>query len=343
MIISGGTILSALFSERLVRKLGTGAVTAVSVAMTACALFGFSVSTQFWQLCLWSIPYGLGAGSVDAALNNFVALHYSSRHMSWLHCFWGVGCSVGPYVMAYFLTNSHGWSGGYFSVFVLQIILTAVLIISLPLWKKKAAESLGNSQEESSEPLGMKKTISIKGVKEIMLTFLCYCAVEQTTSLWAVSYIVFEKGISAEQAAKWGSIFFLGITAGRFLNGFLTEKFTDKQLVRMGITILAAGIITMLLPLGNIGAVIGLLLIGLGCAPIYPCLIHSTPERFGSKSSQAIIGMEMACAYVGSTFMPPLFGFIADSVGIAIFPAFLILITLVMLILSERLSKITGI
>ena len=195
MIISGGTILSALFSERLVKKLGTGGVTTISVAMTAIALFGFSVSTEFWQLCLWSIPYGLGAGSVDAALNNYVAVHYKSRHMSWLHCFWGVGCTCGPYVMSYFLMNGQSWSKGYMCVFMLQIMLTALLVFSLPLWKKKTAE-ISDDGNISNEVLGLKRTITVPGVKEMMITFLCYCAIEQTTSLWAVSYIVFEKGIT---------------------------------------------------------------------------------------------------------------------------------------------------
>lgn len=341
MIISGGTIISALFSERLIKRWGTGPVTAISVAMTACALFGFSSATRFWHLCLWGIPYGLGAGSVDAALNNFVALHYKSRHMSWLHCFWGVGCSVGPYIMAYFLTGGQSWNKGYFTIFVLQIILTGVLLLSLPLWKQKAAEATGEDATPSTEPLGIKKTLAIKGVKEVMLTFLCYCAIEQTTSLWAVSYVVFEKGISAEQAAKWGSIFFLGITLGRFLNGFLTEKFHDSQLVRMGTLILAAGIVILFLPLGNLGVITGLSLIGLGCAPIYPCLIHATPVRFGANASQAVIGMQMACAYVGSTFMPPLFGLLADTISISLFPVFLIILLVIMFVLSERLNRIT--
>lgn len=340
MIISGGTILSALFSEKLVSKLGTGGITALSVATTAVALFGFSISSQFWHLCLWAIPYGLGAGSVDAALNNYVAVHYKSRHMSWLHCFWGVGCSCGPYVMSYFLKNGQGWNKGYTAIFVLQAVLTAILLISLPLWKKKSEQVLGESGKKT-QALGLKRTIAILGVKEMMITFLCYCAIEQTTSLWAVSYIVFEKGVSAEKAAGWGAIFFLGITIGRFISGFLTAKFNDKQMVRIGIVILSAGIVTLILPFGNIGAVIGLFLIGIGCAPVYPCLIHSTPERFGAEKSQAVIGIQMASAYVGSTFMPPLFGLISDVVSIATLPLFIGLLLVLMFLLSERLNKIT--
>lgn len=340
MIISGGTILSVLFSERLVKKLGTGGVTTISVAMTAIALFGFSVSTEFWQLCLWSIPYGLGAGSVDAALNNYVAVHYKSRHMSWLHCFWGVGCTCGPYVMSYFLMNGQSWSKGYMCVFMLQIMLTALLVFSLPLWKKKTAE-ISDDGNISNEVLGLKRTITVPGVKEMMITFLCYCAIEQTTSLWAVSYIVFEKGITPDKAAGLGAIFFLGITIGRFLSGFLTARYNDKQMVHIGIIILAAGILTLFLPFGNIYAITGLFLIGLGCAPVYPCLIHSTPERFGAEKSQAVIGVQMASAYVGSTFMPPLFGMLADHITIALLPVYIGLLLALMFLLSERLNRIT--
>lgn len=340
MVISGCTILSALFSERLVKKLGTGGVTVISVAMTAIALFGFSTSTEFWQLCLWSIPYGLGAGSVDAALNNYVAVHYKSRHMSWLHCFWGVGCSCGPYVMSYFLTRGESWSSGYISVFLLQAVLTAVLVFSLPLWKKKSAEVSGESSA-SGEVLGLKRTIAIPGVKEMMITFLCYCAIEQTTSLWAVSYMVLQKGISPDQAAGLGAVFFLGITVGRFLSGFLTAKYSDKQMVRIGIVILAAGIFTLFLPLSNIGAITGLFLIGFGCAPVYPCLIHATPAYFGAEKSQAVIGVQMASAYVGSTLMPPLFGMLADHISIALLPVYIGLLLALMFLLSERLNRIT--
>lgn len=336
MIISGGTILSALFSERLIKKLGTGAVTAISVGMTAAALWGFSASREFYHLCIWAIPYGLGAGSVDAALNNFVALHYKSRHMSWLHCFWGVGCSCGPYVMSYFLINGMKWNKGYFAIFILQIILTTVIVLSLPLWKKKSAEK-HSENSQSAQPLGLRKTIAISGAKEIMITFFCYCAIEQTVGLWAVSYMVFEKGISAETAAGWGMVFFLGITVGRFLSGILTEKFNDKQMVRVGIAVLLVGIVTMVLPVGNFGTAAGLFLIGFGCAPIYPCLIHSTPIRFGEAQSQAIIGVEMASAYVGSTFMPPLFGIIAENLSISFLPVYSAILIVLMFCMHEKL------
>ncbi len=341
MIISGGTILSALFSERAVSRLGTGLVTAISVAMTAFALFGFSVSSEFWQLCLWGIPYGLGAGSVDAALNNFVALHYKSRHMSWLHCFWGVGCSAGPYAMSWFLTNGRHWGDGYLTISIVQVVLTAILFASLPLWRRKASETISES-DAPQESRGIIKTLSIRGVKEAAIAFLCYCALEQTAGLWAVTYVVLEKGISADLAAGWGALFYMGITVGRFLNGFLAEKFSDSALVRTGTFIIGAGVAVMLLPLGNIGAVVGLCLIGLGCAPIYPCLIHATPTRFGKENSQAVIGIQMATAYVGSTFMPPLFGLAADNISVGILPWFLLAILAVIFLLCERLNRVAS-
>ena len=340
MIISGGTVVSALFSERLVKKLGTGPVTAISVAMTAVALFGFSASGSFWQLCLWSIPYGLGAGSVDAALNNFVALHYKSRHMSWLHCFWGVGCMAGPYALTFFLTRGMSWNYGYLSIFILQIVLTVMLVLALPLWKQKERETMALNEQEETKPFGLKKTVSIRGVKEVMITFLCYCSLEQTAGLWAVSYIVLEKGMVAEVAAKWGALFYIGITAGRFLAGFISDCLGDKNMIRLGITILIAGMVMIFLPFGNAFTLIGLVMLGLGCAPIYPCLIHATPDNFGKDASQAVIGVQMASAYVGTTITPTVFGWVAEGVGISIFPIFLSVILVLMFAVSERLNGI---
>ena len=340
MIISGGTVVSALFSERLVKKLGTGPVTAISVAMTAVALFGFSASGSFWQLCLWSIPYGLGAGSVDAALNNFVALHYKSRHMSWLHCFWGVGCMAGPYALTFFLTRGMSWNYGYLSIFILQIVLTVILVLALPLWKQKERETMALNEQEEANPLGLKKTVGIHGVKEVMITFLCYCSLEQTAGLWAVSYIVLEKGMDAEVAAKWGALFYIGITVGRFFAGFISDRLGDKNMIRLGITILIAGMVMIFLPFGNAFTLIGLVMLGLGCAPIYPCLIHATPDNFGKEASQAVIGVQMASAYVGTTITPTVFGWIAEGVGIGIFPIFLSIILVLMFAVSERLNGI---
>lgn len=337
MIISAGTIVSSLMSDRMTRRFGPGKVTAVSVAMTAAALFGFSFSHSFWMLCLWSIPYGLGAGSVDAALNNYVAVHYESRHMSWLHCMWGVGASAGPYIMGWVLAGGLRWNMGYRCIGILQIVLTAVLLLSLPLWNGRGAAETEDGRTEHA--LTMKEIVRVPGVWELMVTFFCYCALEQTAGLWASSYLVLHSGMDAETAAGYASLFFIGITIGRGACGFLTMKCSDTQMIRLGQGVILAGIVTLLLPLGELVALTGLILIGLGCAPIYPCAIHSTPIHFGADKSQAIIGVQMASAYVGTCLMPPLFGLIADHIHVGLFPVYLLLILVLMVWMHERLLK----
>lgn len=348
MIISFGTIISSLASDRLTYKLGTGKVTAISVAMTALALFGFSISGSFWMLCLWAIPYGLGAGSVDASLNNYVALHYTSRHMSWLHCMWGIGAAVGPYIMGFTLSGGQSWNMGYRYVGVIQIVLTAILLFSLPLWKNRGEAATADEatdgktdtgKTEEVKPLALRDVVAIPGAKEIMVAFFCYCALEQTAGLWASSYLVLYKGVATETAATFASMFYIGITVGRFFNGFLTMKFSDSQMIRMGQKIVLVGIIAMLLPLNEVVSLIGLILIGLGCAPIYPCIIHSTPEHFGADKSQALIGVQMASAYVGTCLMPPIFGLIANHISVALLPIYLVLILILMVVMYEKLLK----
>lgn len=339
-IISVGTVISSLQSDRLTRRLGAGWVTAISVGMTAAALFGFSVSHSFWALCLWAIPYGLGAGSVDAALNNYVALHFASRHMSWLHCMWGIGASVGPYIMGAALATSAGWHMGYRIISLIQIVLTAIILLSLPLWKSAAANAEAQTKA-SAKALTLKEIFRIPGVKAVLITFFCYCSLEQTTSLWASSYLVLAKGIAPETAAGFASLFFIGITAGRALCGFLTLKWNDTQMVRIGVVTIALGVAAMLLPLGETVTLAGLTLIGLGCAPIYPSIIHSTPAHFGADRSQAIIGVQMASAYIGNCLMPPLFGLIANRTTISIFPYYLLVILVVMGYMHEVLQKKT--
>lgn len=346
MIISIGTIISSLQSDRLTRKLGTGKVTAFSVATTAIALFGFSISNSFWMLCLWAIPYGLGAGSVDASLNNYVALHYASRHMSWLHCMWGIGASVGPYIMGFALSGGQTWQMGYRYIAVLQIVLTAILLFSLPLWKNRSAENSESLESEteagnenSGEALSLAQVFQIPGAKEVMITFFCYCALEQTSGLWASSYLVLHHGMDSETAAGYASMFYIGITVGRAFSGFLTMKLNDTQMIRLGQIIIAIGVGAMFLPFGEMTALGGLILIGLGCAPIYPCIIHSTPEHFGAEKSQAVIGVQMACAYVGTCLMPPLFGLIANHITVALLPVYLLFILVLMAVMHEQLLK----
>ncbi|WP_302166312.1 MFS transporter [Mitsuokella multacida] len=340
MIIAFGTVVSSLQSDRLTLWLGTGKVTAISVAMTATALFGFSASSEFWMLCLWAIPYGLGAGGVDAALNNYVALHCRSWHMSWLHCMWGVGAATGPYIMGMALEMGKGWPAGYHIIAVMQVVLTIILFASLPLWKERKDEVQADSGHKR-KLLSLREIFRIPGAREILVAFFCYSAVEQTCGLWASSFLNLSKGISAEQAASFGAMFFIGITVGRAINGFLAMRMHDESMIRMGQVLILLGIVTVMLPASETFALAGLILIGLGCAPIYPCIIHSTPAHFGRDKSQAIIGVQMAAAYIGTMLMPPLFGILANHLSTSLLPIYLLALLALMAFMHERLIQKT--
>ena len=333
MIITVGTIISSLASDSVTRRFGAGLVTAVSTGMTALALLGFSVSENVYMLCLFAIPYGLGAGAIDAALNNYVAIHYAARHMSWLHCMWGLGATVSPYIMSAALMSSGGWQGGYFTVSMIQITLTLFLFFSLPLWKK--SDSAG---EKTKKPRA-KNVFKIKGVTAVLVTFLCYCALESTAGLWASSYLVKVRHIDSVVAARFAALFYMGITVGRFLSGFVADKFGDKALIRTGLIIIGVGIVCLALPV-NVCALAGLIIVGLGCAPIYPSIIHATPHNFGEENSQKIVGIQMASAYTGSAVMPPLFGALCEFLPMWIYPIYLVLFALLMIIMSERLNRL---
>lgn len=344
MIISLGTVVSSLFSDRLTRRLGAGLVTVLSIALTALALFGFGISTSYWMLCLWAVPYGLGAGSIDVALNNYVALHFKSRHMSWLHCMWGIGASTGPYIMNMILTQGGTWHQGYQTISLIQLILTAVVMLSLPLWKKQRLVLDANTKNSNSpsHALSLREIFALRGAKEVMITFFAYCALEQTAGLWASSYLSNFRGIDPVTAAGYASLFYLGITGGRAINGFITFLLNDSQMIRLGQGIAALGLLLLLFAPIDALSLAGLVIIGLGCAPIYPSIIHSTPAHFGTDKSQAVIGVQMASAYLGNVFMPPLFGLIARYTSIALYPVYLILLLILMIIMHERLCKRTA-
>ena len=338
MIISAGTIVSSLCSERLNARLGTGGVTAVSVLLTAAALFGFSTCTRFWQLCVWAVPYGLGAGSVDAALNAYVSLHYKSRHMSWLHCMWGVGASVGPVIMGRALAGG-SWQGGYRIISLIQFGLTAVLLLSLPLWKRP--EKTPEGADYTPEHRTLPQLLRMPGVPQVLLCFFCYCALESTAGMWAASYCTLVRGIDAGTAAGWASTFYLGITIGRGVCGFLTIKINDQNMILLGQVLIALGVVLVLLPAGQGVLFAGLVTIGLGCAPIYPSIIHETPANFGREVSLAMTGIQMAFAYVGSCLMPPLFGLLAQYVTPALYPWFLAALLALMFAMAESLHRRT--
>lgn len=334
-LITASTILSSLMSHQVIQRFGTGAVTMCSVAMTALALLGFSLSNSFFALCLWAIPYGLGAGSVDAALNNFVALHCKAKHMSWLHCFWGIGATGGPYIMGLCLSRGMGWQAGYRTISFLQMALTLILLLSLPLWKKQELPLSGGETVRPQTPQ-WGKLLKRPGVKAALTAFFFYSALELTTGLWGSSYMVAVRGISPETAAKWISLFYLGITAGRFFSGFLTLRFSDDAMVRLGEITAIVGILLMLLPLHNLFLCLGLILTGLGCAPIYPSLLHATPQRFGKSLSQSLMGTQMAISYLGSTTMPPVSGFLSEKISMGLYPVLLLVFALSMTILTEK-------
>ncbi len=340
MIIASGTVTSSLLSDRLTRAFGTGVITAVSVGITAAALFGFSISHSFVALCLWAVPYGLGAGGVDAALNNYVAIHYASRHMSWLHCMWGIGVTTGPIIMGHCLASGSSWNSGYGIISLLQVGLTAILVCSLPLWQKRPAET-GQQADggKDRQILPLRELIRLPGVLEVMICYFCYCSVENSAMLWASSYLHLEEGVALETASAMTGMFCLGIALGRGINGFIAMRLSDKQMVRMGLCILSAGVFVLFLPAGSDAAVAGFVLIGLGCAPVYPCLMHATPAHFGIERSQAVIGLQMAAAHLGVCVMPPLFGVIARHFSVSLLPWYLFGLLALMIYMNERLNK----
>jgi len=343
-VISIGTIISSLLSDRITRKLGAGLTAALGFVLTVGMLLGFSLSGSFALLCAFALPYGLGAGAIDASLNKHIALHYKSRHMNWLHCCWGVGATISPYIMSHSLISGAGWNSGYRTVAFMQVAMLAVMLAALPLWKKQKASTSANAlAEQNQAALKLSQIIRIRGVKFVLPALFAYCAVEQTAGLWASSYLVLQRDISAETAARYASFFFLGITAGRFLCGFVSDKIGDRKMVRIGSAVLLTGIFAVWLPASPDWLCLnGLIVIGLGCAPIFPSTMHMAPQNFGKANARAIIGVQMASAYTGITVMPPLFGLIANNIGISLYPAFLFVFAVIMLFLNERLNRAVG-
>lgn len=396
MIISAGTIVSSLMSVRVVKRFGTGRVTVASVALTAAALVGFSQSQAFWQLCLWAVPYGLGAGAVDAALNAYVAVHYESQHMSWLHCMWGVGASGGPMIMAQCLERST-WSTGFLVLGGIQVGIALVLTLSLPLWRDRklprvsgrragreaaigaapeaalphaeaahgvgaralsgataaagagevpgaaAASGAGGTSDGTRGKLPVRRThaqlLRIPGVKAVLVSFFCYSAFEATCGNWAATFCTLARGIDAQTAASWAALFYMGITAGRAVSGFISLKVNDRNMIRLGQALIAVAFVCVLMP-GDTALFAGLVLMGCGCAPIYPSTIHATPARFGEELALELTGMQMAFAYIGSLAMSPLFGVFAQLVGAWIYPWYLVLFLVGMVVAGERLNGV---
>lgn len=340
MIVTAGTIVSSLVSARVIRRFGTGKVTAISTALTAAALLGYAFAPAYWWLCIMAIPLGLGAGAVDAALNNFVALHYKAHHMSWLHCFWGLGATAGPILLSVFLVRPQGWRTGIRSIGLLQLALVVVLTVSLPLWRK-VTEKNEIGSDATSEPVSNREALRLRGLPAALLTFFCYCGAELGCGLWASSFLVASRGVAPAQAAGWVSLYYAGITAGRFFSGFAMHRLTCPAMIRLGGLTSLAGCVMLVLPLPTVFSAVALVLIGLGCAPVYPCMIHETPARFGEANSQTAMGLQMATAYCGSTLMPPLLGLLAQLVSVTVFPWFLMILFGLMLVASEVAARLT--
>ena len=336
MLISFCTIISSLNSAKLIRRFGTGKLTAISVATTALALLGFSLAKNYAFLLLMAVPLGLGAGAVDAGLNNYVALHCEAKHMSWLHCFWGVGTIIGPMILSAVLRVGGSWATGYRAVGLIQCAVSALLFATLGMWKR------GNIQQEEygAKALSVWEVLSLPGAKAGMVTFLCYCAVESTLGLWGATYISQVRGVDEATAASFGAMFYIGITVGRAISGFMAMKLLPKQMVRVGQALLSLGCIFMMIPAGSTLSGIGLVVCGLGCAPIYPNIIQDTPVNYGTENSQAAIGVQMAFAYVGSTFLPSIFGALAGVGGYGLLPYFAIGICVLMTVLFGIQKKI---
>ena len=330
------TIISSLFSDRLTKKFSPGLVTVVSIALSAIGLLGYSLSNEFYLLVLFAIPYGLGAGGVDACLNNYVALHYESKHMSWLHAMWGLGTVISPYIMGYALSGGEGWNQGYLIVSIIQFCICFIVFLTIPKWNKNNSD-----EKQENKVLSLKEIFNISGAITCFITFFCYCALETTAMLWASSYLVEVRGLSEEIAAMLASLFCIGITIGRIINGFLTLKLKDKTLIKLGIAVLVVAVGLLFIP-NTVTTIIGFVLIGLGCAPIYPSIIKSTPRLFGEENSQAMIGVQMAFAYTGVLLMPPLFGVISGAISLSILPIYLLTILVIMIVMNEITNNKTN-
>lgn len=341
--VACGTIVSSLLSHRLIGRLGTGRVTIISVMLTAVALMGFAVTPSFAWLIIFAIPLGLGAGAVDTGLNQFVAEHYAAKHMNWLHCAWGIGAMMGPVMTAAFTSSGYGWRSGYGSVSVVQFVLVGLLLFSLPMWRKYESRGVSGAEHADSHAGrdGLRASLKVKGVSLAMLIFFLLTTIESSFILWGASYLVKAKGLVPESAAGWVALFFLGITAGRALSGFLSIRLSNETLIRLGSVLAIAGLIILMLPLPTVFALMALLLVGLGIAPIFPSMLHQTPIHFSKGNAQAVMGMQIASAYAAAMLMPPLLGQIFSRTTFHLMPYILLVCAMGLLISVLRLAIIS--
>lgn len=332
-------LIANLSAGWFLRKFGAQRMTAIAGFIVALALFGYTVSDAYWMLCVLSIPCGLAGGIIGTSMNNYVAMHYPPRHMSWVHCMWGVGTIIGPNIVSYSLTRGYSWHLSYRFVFIAWALWGLAILMAGRRWKKDP-ESEGEEAKAKGMPL--LQLIKIRGVKDALLTFFCYNSLEQGIMLWMSSYMVLHIGLAEELAATYASLFFIGITIGRMFNGFLTMKFDGDTLIRFGQILIAIGGVLLLLPLGKIVMLVALLVIGLGCAPVCPCLLHSTPHHFGKEHSQALVGVQVAASTLGNCILPSLFGLVANHISIALLPAYVFFCLGIMAFAHCRLSKVSA-
>ena len=333
MSISFMTIISALLSPRMIRRFHTKWIVIVSIFLTVMGLIGFSISTSYWMLFLFVIPYGLGAGAIDASVNHYVANNYSGSIMNFLHCFYGVGAVISPNIMALALSKAR-WNEGYRWTAYIQLAILLVCIISLPLWKRNDDEAEGSEEAGA----GIREAIKVPGVILTLIAFFAYCSGEATCFLWTSSYFAGTKeGLTDGMIASFGSLIFGGLMLGRLISGFVSNRLGDRLLIRIGITVEFVGILMVMLPISNFAlAAVGFVIIGTGMGPVYPAIQHMAPENFGKKYSAAVIGLQMASAYVGSTFMPMVFGNLQQHIGIGIMPFYLLIFAVLNIVMLER-------
>ncbi len=340
LLIAAATILSSLLSERIVRRLGTGKITVISVFLTAAALFGFSQSPHLAWLVLFALPLGFGAGSVDTALNNYVSLHYSARHVNWLHCAWGVGAAFGPLLMSFFIRHGSSWRAGYFTISMIQFAIAIILLLALPLWRgRETVPAQADAPAPGGTAPARRPLFAIPGVPVALIGFALFFAIEYGTGLWIPSFLVDVRQFSAEAGAQASSIFYGSVTAGRFISGLASMKLSDKVLIRIGVGFGGLGMLLLCLPLPPAALCVALVFVGLGCAPIFPSMIHMTPARFGRADAPRIMGIQMAAAYAGSLVIPPLIGFIAARVGVGVVPFLILLLFVLICLCCEAVNR----
>ena len=347
MIISVFTIISALLTDKLVAKLGTGLVVAISVLLTACAMAAFSFATAFWQLCIFALPYGLGAGAIDTSLNNYAAKYLSSKHMNWLHCCWGIGAAIGPYIMGYCLTGESAWRGGYRIIAAVQAVITLLMFISVPLWKRMQKTSptltdMPESEDDREVPLAPWRAVRLRGVVFACVAALLYFSIEQLPIVWASTYFTDVYALKEDTAAFLASMFYIGITLGRIVSGFVAGRAGDRLLIRIGLATILCFAVLIALPLPSwIPAAAGFIAVGFGCGPVYPCLLHSVPINFGRRHSGSVIGVIMAFSYFGMTFTPIAFGKLAEATTIRLLPFGVIVLALLVFAMTELMNRLS--